>query len=66
MGEGYNIEMADAARPKDFRDYFFANVEFLRSLMRTASEAAAIDEKGLAVGGDEKDRVALAYVNGFH
>jgi hypothetical protein len=65
VGEGDCVEMADAARPENFRDDFFADVELLRGLMRTAAEAAAVDEERFAVGGDEENGVALADVDGF-
>ena len=66
VGEGDGVKVADAARPEDLGDDFFADVEFLRGLVGTAAESAAIDEQGFAVGGDEQQRVALADVDGFH
>jgi hypothetical protein len=65
VGEGDGVEMTDAARPENFRDDLFADVEILRGLVRPAAEATAVDEKRFAIGGDEEDGVALAYVNGF-
>jgi hypothetical protein len=69
MGEGNRVEVADAARPENFRDDFFANVKILRGclrgLARASAKAAAIDEEGFSVGGDKEQRVALAYVDGF-
>ena len=66
VGEGDGVEVADAARPERFRDDFLADVEILRGLVRAAAKAAAIDEQGFAVGGDQEQRVALADVDGFH
>jgi hypothetical protein len=54
VGEGYRVEMADAARPESLRHDFFADVEILRGLVRAAAEAAAIDEQRFAVGRDEE------------
>ena len=65
VGEGNRIEMTDSARPEDFRDDFFSDVEILRGLVWATAEAAAVDEERFAVGGDEKDGVALADVDGF-
>jgi hypothetical protein len=64
--KGYCVEMADAARPESLRDDFLADIEILWGLMRAASETAAVDEQGLAVGSDQQKRVALANINGFH
>src|SRR5580692_1127652 len=66
VGEGYGVEVTDAARPESFRDNFFADVEVLRGLMWAATETAAIDEEGFAVGSNQEKRVALANVDGFH
>ena len=66
MGEGDCVEVANAARPESLRDDFLADVVILRGLVRAAAEASAIDEQSFAVGRDEQQRVALAYVDGFH
>jgi hypothetical protein len=65
VGEGNRVEMADSARPEDFRDDFFADVEILRGLVRATAKAAAIDEERFAVGCDEEDGVSLSHVDGF-
>src|SRR5580692_3662476 len=65
VGKGNRIESADAARPEHFRHHFFADVEILRRLMRTASKSAAIDEQSLPVGSDQQQRVALADIDGL-
>src|SRR5580704_10286287 len=65
VGESYSVKVADAARPQNLRDHFFANVEILWSLVRAAAKAAAIDEQCLAVGSDQEQRVTLTDIDGF-
>ena len=65
VSEGDRVEMTDAARPESLRDNFLADIEILRCLMRAASKTAAVDEERFTVGGDVKDGVALADVDGF-
>ena len=65
MAEGDRIQMANAARPERGRDNFFADIEILRSLTRAAAKSSAIDEQCFAVRGDQQQRIALAYVDGF-
>ena len=62
----YRVEVTDAARPQDLRDDVLADVVILRSLMRAAAEASAIDEQGFAVGRDQQQGIPLAYVDGLH
>ena len=66
VGEGDRVEVANAARPQNLGDDLLADVEVLRGLVRAAAKAAAIDQQGFAVGGDQQQGVALADVDGFH
>jgi hypothetical protein len=66
VGEGDHIEAANAARPQNLRDDLLADVIVLRRLMRAAAKAAAIDEQGFAVGRNQQQGIALAYVDGLH
>jgi len=52
--------------PQNLGDDLLADVVILRSLMRTAAEAAAIDQQGFAVGRDQQQGIALAHIDGLH
>src|ERR1700722_3081586 len=63
MRQGYGVKMADAASPKRFRHTLFADVKILRGLVRAAAKSAAIDKQSLAVRRNQKQGIALAYVD---
>src|SRR5271157_2924082 len=65
VGEGHHVEAANAARPQHLRDNLLADVIVLGSLARAAAVAAAIDEQSFAVGRNQQDGIALAYVDGL-
>jgi hypothetical protein len=54
MGQGDDIEVANAARPESFRHDFFAYVKLLRGLVRAAAKAAAIDQQSLSIRRDQE------------
>jgi hypothetical protein len=45
VGQGNEVQAANASSPKSLRDNFFADVEVLRRLMRAAAETSTVDEK---------------------
>ena len=61
MRDGNGVQSSNAAAPQIGRDDFLAHIEVRTA---SASHTAGIEQERLALGCDDEQRVALAYVDG--
>ena len=73
VGEGYDVEAAEVARPEVGGDDLFSDVECGIFRAKTfgvlgvgggPGGATGVDEHGAASGADNEERIALAYIDG--
>ena len=64
VGGDYDVEAGDASAPEVGGDYVFPGVEGRGAGVAVLEVAAAVDQHFQAVGEDQEEAVALAYVDG--
>jgi len=68
VGQGHDIQMLESAPPEIGRHRFFARVDAIALLLpgKTAERTTPVYQQRLASGRNDKERIALAYIQNRH